>query len=53
MRMLAAAYDTADKKEFYEFTLALDALKKSLNGSEKTIILDADSALAKILVGTN
>ena len=53
IRMLAAAYDTADKKEFYEFTLALDALKKSLNGSEKTIILDADSALAKILVGTN
>ena len=51
MRMLAAAYDTADKKEFYEFTLALDALKKSLTGSEKTIILDADSALAKILTG--
>ena len=53
MRMLAAAYDTADKKEFYEFTLALDALKKSLTGNEKTIILDADSALAKILAGAN
>ena len=53
MRLLAAAYDTADKKEFYEFTLALDALKQSLNGSEKTIILDADSALAKILAGAN
>ena len=53
MRMLAAAYDTADKKDFYEFTLALDALKKSLTGSEKTIILDADSALAKILIGAN
>ncbi len=52
MRMLAAAYDSADKKEFYEFTLALDALEKSLTGSEKTIILDADSALAKILTGT-
>ena len=51
MRMLAAAYDTEDKKEFYEFTLALDALKKSLNGNEKTIILDGDSALAKILAG--
>ena len=38
MRMLAAAYDSEDKKDFYEFTLALDALKKSLNGSEKTII---------------
>ena len=51
MRMLAEAYDTPDKKEFYEFTLALDALEKSLTGSEKTIILDEDSALAKILMG--
>ena len=51
MRMLAAAYDTDDKKEFYEFTLALDALKKSMTGNEKTIILDADSELAKILTG--
>ena len=51
MRMLAAAYNSDDKKDFYEFTLALDALKKSLTGSEKTIILDEDSALAKILVG--
>ena len=51
MRMLAAAYDTADKKDFYEFTLALDALKQSLSGEEKTIILDKDSALAQILLG--
>ena len=51
MRMLAEAYDTADKKEFYEFILALDALKQSLTGSEKTIILDADSDLAQILAG--
>ena len=53
MRLLAEAYDTADKKEFYEFTLALDALKKSLDGSEKTVILDANSELAKILMGNN
>ena len=51
MRLLAAAYDSDDKKDFYEFTLALDALKKSLTGEEKTIILDAESALAKILTG--
>ena len=51
MRLLAAAYDTDDKKNFYEFTLALDALKQSLTGSEKTVILDADSDLAKILMG--
>ena len=51
MRMLAEAYDSSDKKDFYEFTIALDALKKSLTGGEKTIILDKDSALAQILTG--
>ena len=53
MRLLAAAYDSDDKKDFYEFTLALDALKASLNGSEKTVILDANSELARILMGVN
>ena len=51
MRLLAEAYNSEDKKDFYEFTLALDALKKSLTGGDKTVILDADSALAKILMG--
>ncbi len=51
MQRLAAAYDTAEKKDFYEFTLALDALKQSLSGGEKTVILDEDSDLAKILMG--
>ena len=51
MRLLAEAYDTPDKKEFYEFTLALDALKASLTGDEKTVILDGTSELAKILTG--
>ena len=51
MQRLAKAYNSAEKKDFYEFTLALDALKQSLTGSEKTIILDKDSDLAKILVG--
>ena len=51
MRMLAEAYDTEDKKEFYEFTLALDALQKSLSGDEKTVILDENSELARILMG--
>ena len=53
MRLLAAAYDSADKKDFYEFTLALDALKQSLTGNEKTVILDANSELAQILMGAN
>ena len=51
MRRLAEAYDTAEKKDFYEFTLALDSLKASLNGNEKTVILDANSELARILMG--
>ena len=53
MRLLAEAYDSQDKKDFYEFTLALDALKQSLDGSEKTVILDANSDLAQILTGAN
>ena len=51
MKMLAAAYDSQDKQDFYEFTLALDALKASLEGDQKTVILDGNSELAKILMG--
>ena len=51
MRLLAEAYNTADKQDFYEFTQALEALKSSRTGDEKTVILDADSALGKILMG--
>ena len=51
MKMLAEAYDSNDKKDFYEFILALDALEKSLTGEENTIILDADSKLAQMLTG--
>ena len=53
MKMLAEAYDSKDKRDFYEFTLALDALKQSLTGEEKTIVLDRDSDLAQILMGIN
>ena len=53
MRLLAEAYNSDDKKDFYEFTLALDALKQSLTGEEKTVILDADSDLARLLMGAN
>ena len=53
MRMLSAAYDTPEKRDFYEFTLALEALQKTLKGTNKTVILDANSDLAKILAGSN
>ncbi len=51
MKLLAQAFNSPEKKDFYEFTLALDALKASLNGENKTVILDEDSELAKILMG--
>ncbi len=51
MRLLAEAFNSPEKKDFYEFTLALDALKASLEGENKTVILDRDSELAKILMG--
>jgi len=53
MRMLAAAYDTDDKRDFYEFMMALDALRASLDGTEKTVILDGSSDLAQMLMGVN
>ena len=46
MRLLAEAYNSPDKQDFYKFTLALDALKASLNGTEKTVILDGNSERA-------
>jgi membrane protease subunit HflC len=51
MRILATAYDTEEERAFYEFTLALEALRASLNGNEKTIVLDENSELGKILMG--
>lgn len=52
MEMLAEAYNTDEKREFYEFTLALDALKAALDGEDKTVIIGKDSALGKFLLGS-
>jgi membrane protease subunit HflC len=49
MRLLAEAYDTGEKRAFYEYILALEALKASLDGSDKTVVLGKDSLLAKLL----
>ena len=51
MKILQEAYNTKDKEDFYSFTRALDAFQKSLSGGEKTIILDKDSELVRILYG--
>ncbi len=53
MRLLAEAFDTPEKQEFYRFVLALDAMAASLTGDEKTVILDGDSELARILMGVS
>jgi len=49
MRILAQAYNTPEKQEFYNFIRALDALKVSLQNGDKTVILGADSPLAQII----
>ena len=53
MKILQEAYNTEEKSEFYKFTRSLDALKESLQNGNKTIILDKDSELVKILYGIN
>ncbi len=53
MRILQEAYNTKDKADFYNYIRGLDAVKASLAGSgEKTLLLDKDSELAKILYGS-
>lgn len=50
MRILAEAFDTKEKQSFYEFVLSLDALKASLSGDNKTVILGKDSPIAQALL---
>ena len=51
MSLLSEAYNDVDKADFYNYVRSLDALKVSLTGNNKTIILDKDSELARILSG--
>ncbi len=51
MRILSDAYSDPDKTDFYSFVRALDALKASMNGDDKTIILSDDSPIAQIFNG--
>lgn len=48
MRIMSEAYNDAAKADFYSFTRSLDALKNSIKGKDKTIILDKDSPLVGI-----
>ncbi len=49
MKIIAAAYNTQGKQDFYEFTRSLDALEASLD-DDSTIILGKDSTLAASLL---
>ena len=53
MNILREAYNTEEKADFYNFLRSLDALDTTLKGSNKTIILDKDSELVKILYGSS
>lgn len=51
MRILSEAYSDASKQEFYTFVRSLDALKVSMNGDNKTVVLSPDSPIAQIFYG--
>ena len=51
MKILAQAYGEEDRSEFYSFVRSLDALKTSMKGEDKTVILSADSPIAQIVEG--
>lgn len=51
MKIIAEAYNSPERQEFYEFIRALDALKASMKGDNKTVFLPIDSPLAKIFIG--
>ena len=50
MRILAAAYNTPERAEFYGFVRALEAARASLTGSSNTLILPGDSPIASIFM---
>ena len=53
MKILAEAYSEENRSEFYSFVRSLDALKASMQGGDKTVILSADSPIAQIFEGNN
>lgn len=51
MRILSEAYADESKQDFYSFVRSLDALKSSMTGNNKTVILSPDSPIAQIFYG--
>ena len=53
MRILSDAYRDESRGDFYRFVRSLDALKESVRGENKTVILSKDSPIAQIFYGEN
>lgn len=53
MRILSDAYRDSSRTDFYSFVRSLDALKESVKGDNKTVILDKNSPIAQIFYGGN
>lgn len=53
MKILAEAYSEENRSEFYSFVRSLDALKTSMQGGDKTVILSSDSPIAQIFEGND
>ena len=51
MRILSEAYADESKQDFYSFVRSLDALKASMVGNNKTVMLSPDSPIAQIFYG--
>ena len=51
MKILAEAYSEEGRSDFYSFVRSLDALKKSMQGGNKTVILSSDSPIAEVFEG--
>ena len=51
MKILSEAYTDESKQEFYSFVRSLDALKLSMKGNNKTVMLSPDSPIAQIFYG--
>lgn len=51
MRILSEAYADESKQDFYTYVRGLDALKATMTGDNKTIVLSPDSPIAQIFYG--
>ncbi|MDO4276083.1 MAG: protease modulator HflC [Eubacteriales bacterium] len=51
MKILAQAYGEEGRSDFYSFVRSLDAVKNSMKGEDKTVILSPESPIARIFEG--